>query len=95
VRSTGARIKVISDGDVAGGIMAATPGTGVDITLGVGGTPEGVLTACALRALGGAIQARLWFSDDVQRQRAVDAGHDLDRVLTTSDLCSSENAFFV
>jgi fructose-1,6-bisphosphatase II len=95
VRSTGARIKFISDGDVAGGIMAATPDTGVDITLGVGGTPEGVLTACALRALGGAIQATLWFADDVQRRRALDAGHDLDRVLTTNDLVRSDNAFFV
>jgi fructose-1,6-bisphosphatase II len=75
--------------------MAATPNTGVDITLGVGGTPEGVLAACALRALGGAIQAKLWFADDVQRRRAVDAGHDLDRVLATNDLIRSENAFFV
>ncbi len=95
VRSTGARIRFISDGDVAGGIMAATPDTGVDVTLGVGGTPEGVLTACALRALGGAIQAKLWFADDVQRQRAIDAGHDLDRILTTNDLVRSDNAFFV
>jgi fructose-1,6-bisphosphatase II len=94
VRSTGARIKFISDGDVAGGIMAATPDTGVDITLGVGGTPEGVLTACALRALGGAIQAKLWFADDHQRQRAVDAGHDLEAVLRTSDLVRSDNVFF-
>jgi fructose-1,6-bisphosphatase II len=95
VRSTGARIKFISDGDVAGAIMAATPNTGVDIALGVGGTPEGVLTACALRALGGAIQAKLWFADDVQRQRALDAGHDLDRILSTNDLVRSDNAFFV
>jgi len=94
VRSTGARIKFIGDGDVAGAIMAATPGTGVDITLGVGGTPEGVLAACALRALGGAIQGKLWFTDDQQRQRALDAGHDLERVLTAADLVSSENAFF-
>jgi fructose-1,6-bisphosphatase II len=95
VRSTGARIKFISDGDVAGAIMAASPDIGVDITMGVGGTPEGVLTACALRAMGGAIQTKLWFQDDHQRQRAVDAGHDLDRVLTTNDLVRSENAFFV
>jgi fructose-1,6-bisphosphatase II len=95
VRSTGARIKFISDGDVAGAIMAATPNTGVDITIGVGGTPEGVLAACALRALGGAIQAKLWFADDQQRQRALDAGHDLDRVLTADDLIRSDNAFFV
>jgi fructose-1,6-bisphosphatase II len=95
VRATGSRIKFISDGDVAGAIMAASPHIGVDITMGVGGTPEGVLTACALRALGGEMQAKLWFSDDHQRQRAVDAGHDLDRVLTTNDLVRSDNAFFV
>ena len=95
VRSTGARIKFISDGDVAGAIMAASPHIGVDIMMGVGGTPEGVLTACAIRAMGGAMQTRLWFADDHQRQRAVDAGHDLDRVLTTNDLVKSENAFFV
>ena len=95
VRSTGARIKFISDGDVAGAIMAASPDIGVDLTMGVGGTPEGVLTACALRAMGGAIQTKLWFQDDRQRQRAVDAGHDLDLVLTTNDLVRSENAFFV
>jgi fructose-1,6-bisphosphatase II len=95
VRGAGARIKFISDGDVAGAIMAATPNTGVDLALGVGGTPEGVLAACALRALGGAIQAKLWFADDQQRQRALDAGHDLQRVLTATELVSSENAFFV
>ena len=76
-------------------VMAASPDIGVDITMGVGGTPEGVLTACALRAMGGAIQTKLWFQDDRKRQRAVDAGHDLDLVLTTNDLVRSENAFFV
>nr|WP_294692460.1 class II fructose-bisphosphatase [uncultured Friedmanniella sp.] len=95
VRSTGARIKFISDGDVAGAIMAASPHIGVDIMMGVGGTPEGVLTACAIRAMGGAMQTKLWFADDQQRRRAIDAGHDLDRVLTTNDLVRSENAFFV
>ena len=95
VRAVGARIKFISDGDVAGAIMAASPDTGVDITMGVGGTPEGVLKACAIRALGGAMQAKLWFQDDHQRQRAIDAGHDLDEVLTTNDLVKSDNAFFV
>jgi len=95
VRSTGARIKFISDGDVAGAIMAASPTIGVDLTLGVGGTPEGVLTACAIRALGGAMQTRLWFADEQQRQRGIDAGHDLDQVLTVSDLVRSDNAFFV
>jgi fructose-1,6-bisphosphatase II len=95
VRSTGARIKFISDGDVAGAIMAVSPDIGVDMTMGVGGTPEGVLTACAVRALGGAMQTKLWFQDEQQRQRALDAGHDLDKVLTTHDLVSSDNAFFV
>jgi fructose-1,6-bisphosphatase II len=95
VRAAGARIKFISDGDVAGAIMAASPNIDVDITMGVGGTPEGVLTACAIRALGGAMQTRLWFADEQQRQRAVDAGHDLDQILTTNDLVRSDNAFFV
>jgi fructose-1,6-bisphosphatase II len=95
VRSTGARIKFIGDGDVAGAIMAASPNIGVDITLGVGGTPEGVLTACAIRALGGAMQTKLWFADEQQRQRAVEAGHDLNQILTTNDLVKSDNAFFV
>ena len=95
VRATGSRIKFITDGDVAGAIMAASPHIGVDITLGVGGTPEGVLTACALRALGGEMQTKLWFADEHQKRRAIDAGHDLDRVLTTNDLVRSDNAFFV
>jgi fructose-1,6-bisphosphatase II len=95
VRATGARIKFISDGDVAGAIMAARPQIGVDLMMGVGGTPEGVITACAMRALGGAIQAKLWFKDDEQKQRAIDAGHDLDKVLVTEDLVKTENVFMV
>ena len=95
VRATGARIKFISDGDVAGAIMAARPQIGVDLMMGVGGTPEGVITACAMRAMGGAIQAKLWFKDDEQRERAVNAGHDLDRVLLTEDLVRTENVFMV
>ncbi len=95
VRKTGARIKFISDGDVAGSIMAARPNIGVDMLMGVGGTPEGVITACAMRALGGAIQAKLWFKDDTQRQRAVDAGHDIDQVLNTDDLVKTDNVFMV
>jgi len=95
VRAAGARIKFISDGDVAGAIMAASPNIDVDLAMGVGGTPEGVLTACAIRALGGAMQTKLWFSDDHQRQRAIDAGHDLDAILTTNDLVRTDNAFFV
>ncbi len=95
VRATGARIKFITDGDVAGGIMAARPNIDVDLMMGVGGTPEGVITACAMRALGGAIHAKLWFADDVQKQRAIDAGHDLDRILLTNDLVKTDNVFMV
>jgi fructose-1,6-bisphosphatase II len=95
VRATGARIKFISDGDVAGAILAAREGTGVDLLLGIGGTPEGVITACAVKCLGGTIQGRLWPRDDDERRRAVEAGHDLDRVLHTDDLVRSDNVFFV
>ncbi|GHE33193.1 class II fructose-bisphosphatase [Streptomyces capitiformicae] len=95
IRETGARIKLISDGDVAGSILALRDGTGVDMLLGVGGTPEGIISACAVKCLGGTIQGKLWPKDDAERQRAIDAGHDLDRVLTTDDLVSGENVFFV
>jgi len=95
VRASGARIKFISDGDVAGAIMAVREGTGVDLLLGVGGTPEGIIAACAIKCLGGTIQGMLWPKDDEERQRAIDAGHDLDRVLHTEDLVSGENVFFV
>ncbi|GAA2578484.1 MULTISPECIES: class II fructose-bisphosphatase [Streptomyces] len=95
VRETGARIKLISDGDVAGSILALREGTGIDLLLGIGGTPEGIISACAVKCLGGTIQGKLWPKDDEERQRAVDAGHDLDRVLTTDDLVSGDNVFFV
>ncbi|WP_399888190.1 class II fructose-bisphosphatase [Streptomyces sp. BBFR51] len=95
VRETGARIKLISDGDVAGSILALREGTGIDLLLGVGGTPEGIISACAVKCLGGTIQGKLWPKDDEERQRAVDAGHDLERVLTTDDLVSGDNVFFV
>ncbi|MET8951692.1 class II fructose-bisphosphatase [Streptomyces sp. NPDC004393] len=95
VRETGARIKLISDGDVAGSILALREGTGIDLLLGIGGTPEGIISACAVKCLGGTIQGKLWPKDDEERQRALDAGHDLDRVLTTDDLVSGENVFFV
>ncbi len=88
IRETGARIKLISDGDVAGSILALREGTGVDLLLGIGGTPEGIISACAVKCLGGVIQGKLWPKDDAERQRALDAGHDLDRVLTTDDLVS-------
>lgn len=95
VREAGARIRFISDGDVAGGIAAARETSGIDLLLGIGGTPEGIITACAVKCLGGVIQGRLWPRDDAERQKALDAGHDLDRVLSTEDLVTSENAFFV
>jgi fructose-1,6-bisphosphatase II len=97
IRATGARIKFISDGDVAGAIMAARPDTGVDLLMGVGGTPEGIITACAMKCLGGTIQGRLWPQDDAERQRAIDAGHDLDpqHVLDTDDLITGDDCFFV
>jgi fructose-1,6-bisphosphatase II len=97
VRAAGARLRFISDGDVAGAIMAARPDTGVDLLLGIGGTPEGIITACAMKALGGVIQGRLWPQDDDERQKALDAGHDLDpdHVLHTDDLVTGDDCFFV
>ncbi len=94
VRAAGARITFISDGDVAGAISAARPDTGVDLLLGIGGTPEGIIAAAALACIGGVMQARLWPRDDEERQKALDAGHDLDRVLTTTDLVRGEDIFF-
>jgi fructose-1,6-bisphosphatase II len=94
VRETGARIHLITDGDVAGAIMAAREGTGIDLLLGIGGTPEGIIAACALKCLGGVIQGQLAPRDDAERHRALDAGLDLDRVLTTDDLVASEDVFF-
>ncbi|MET7466326.1 class II fructose-bisphosphatase [Nonomuraea sp. NPDC005501] len=94
IRETGARIKFIVDGDVAGAIMAGRVGTGIDLMMGIGGTPEGIVAACALKCLGGVIQGKLWPRDDAERQRAIDAGHDLGQVLTTNDLVSSDDVFF-
>ena len=97
IRATGARIKFITDGDVAGAIMAARPDTGIDLLLGVGGTPEGIIAACAMQCLDGVIQGRLWPQDDEERQRAIDAGHNLDpeSVLLTDDLVNADDVFFV
>jgi fructose-1,6-bisphosphatase II len=94
VRDAGARIKLITDGDVAGAIMAAREGTGIDLLLGIGGTPEGIIAACAVKCLGGVILGKLAPRDDAERAKALDAGHDLDRVLTTDDLVTSDDAFF-
>jgi len=93
-REAGARIRLIPDGDVAGAISAAWPESGADILFGIGGTPEGVIAACALKALGGAMQGRLWPRNDDERQRAIDAGYDLDQVLTLDDLVSGDDVFF-
>lgn len=95
VCATGARIRFISDGDVAGAVMAASVDTGVDLLLGVGGTPEGVITACAIKCLGGVLQCRLAPTDEAEAERARAAGHDLDLVLTADDLVAGEDAFFV
>jgi fructose-1,6-bisphosphatase II len=95
VREAGARIKFITDGDVAGAIMAAREGAGVDLLLGVGGTPEGIIAACAVKCVGGVILGKLWPKDDEERERAIGAGHDLSRVLATDDLVNGDNVFFV
>lgn len=95
VRECEARIRLILAGDVAGALMAAWPGTGIDVLLGIGGTPEAVLAACGLRAMRGTIQGVLWPRDSEDRQLANDAGIDLSRVLTLDDLVSSEDTFFV
>ncbi len=94
VRTAGARIKFITDGDVAGAIMAAREGTGIDLLLGIGGTPEGIITACAMKCMGGVIQGQLWPRDEAERRHAIDAGLDLDQILTTDDLVTSDNVFF-
>jgi fructose-1,6-bisphosphatase II len=95
VRAAGATIKFISDGDISGAISAARTDSDVDVLMGIGGTPEGITAACALKCLGGMIQARLWPRDDAEREKALAAGHDLDRVLSTDDLVTGDNCFFV
>ncbi|MBX5485508.1 class II fructose-bisphosphatase [Mycolicibacterium hassiacum] len=93
-RAAGARIRLITDGDVAGAISACRPNSGTDILAGIGGTPEGIIAAAAIRCMGGEIQAVLAPRDDEERQKAVDRGYDVDRVLTTTDLVSGDNVFF-
>ncbi|MEE9416176.1 MAG: class II fructose-bisphosphatase [Acidimicrobiales bacterium] len=94
VREAGARIALIPDGDVAGALATAWPGSGVDILLGIGGTPEGVITAAALKAMGGEMQGRLWPRNESERTAAVEGGWDLSEVLTTDRLVSSDDCFF-
>ena len=94
VREAGARIRLITDGDVAGAISACRPNSGTDLLAGIGGTPEGIIAAAAIRCMGGAIQGKLAPKDDEERQKAVDTGYDLDQILSTEDLVSGENVFF-
>ena len=94
VRAAGARIRLISAGDVIGAVSTAWPDSGADILFGIGGTPEGVIAAAALKCMGGEIQGRLWPQGDAERDAAIAAGYDLDRVLTTNDLVRGDNAFF-
>jgi fructose-1,6-bisphosphatase II len=94
VRQTGARIRLITDGDVAGAIMTTRPETGIDMLVGVGGTPEGVLAACAIKCMGGEIQGRLYPRNDKEARQAAEQGYELGRILTTDDLVSGEDIFF-
>ncbi len=94
IRETGARIKLIRDGDVASAIATAWQGAGVDILMGIGGTPEGVIAAAALKCMGGDLQGRLWARDDADRAAAEEQGYDLDKILTLDDLVSTDNCFF-
>jgi fructose-1,6-bisphosphatase II len=94
LREVGAKVLLIPDGDVAPAIAAAQPGTGVDLLMGIGGTPEGVLSAAALKCVGGALHGRLWPRDDEERQKLVDAGYDVGRKLSRDDLVAGEDVFF-
>jgi fructose-1,6-bisphosphatase II len=94
IRAAGARIRFIPHGDVAGAMMAASPDTGIDLLWGIGGTPEGVLSAAAFKCLGGQFQGRLWPRDEDEARRAREAGYDLDRVLAVDDLVEGDNVFF-
>lgn len=94
IRTCGARIKLITDGDISGGLMAATEGTGMDVLMGVGGSPEAVITACALKCIGGDMQCKLWPRNEEERRWALENGRDLDKVLTIDDLVAGNNIFF-
>ncbi len=93
LRDVGAKVNLITDGDVAPAIAAARQGSPVDLMMGIGGTPEGVIAAAAVKCLGGAVQGRLWPRDDEERQKLVDAGYDPDRLLATDDLVGGDNIF--
>jgi fructose-1,6-bisphosphatase II len=93
LREVGARVRLITDGDVAPSIAAARAQSSVDLLMGIGGTPEGVISAAAIKCLGGAMQGKLWPRNDEERQALIDAGYDLDRVLTTDDLVAGDDVF--
>jgi fructose-1,6-bisphosphatase II len=93
LRDAGARVNLITDGDVAPAIAASRPESGVDLLMGVGGTPEGVIAAAAIKCVGGALQGRLWPRNDEERQQLIDGGYDVERVLTTDDLVSGGDVF--
>jgi fructose-1,6-bisphosphatase II len=95
IRDAGARIRMIPAGDVAGALMAAWPNTGIDVLMGIGGSPEAVLAACGLRAMMGGFQGKLWPRDEADRKNAIEAGYKLDQILTLDDMVSSEDTFFV
>lgn len=94
VREAGARIKMITDGDVAGAVMACMPGTGIDVMMGIGGAPEAVVAACALKCIGGDLQCKLWPRNDDERRIVKERSIDIDQVLRLDDLVSSDNVFF-
>ena len=94
VRAAGARIRLIPDGDVAGAISTAWPDSGADVLFGIGGTPEGVISAAALKCMGGVMQGRLWPRNESERKETIDKGYDLDAVLTIEDLVSGDSCFF-
>jgi fructose-1,6-bisphosphatase II len=94
IRSTGARVKLISDGDVSASIVAALPETDVDVLMGVGGTPEGVLAAAAIHCIGGGMQCKAWPRDEKERQAAIDRGEDIEKIYTTDDMIESDDVFF-
>ena len=93
IRSVGSRIRLIGDGDVSAAIAAARPKTGIDLLVGIGGSPEAVIAAAAMRCMGGEIQTRLWAGTDLQRRYAADHGQDLDQVMTTTDLVGGDEAY--
>jgi fructose-1,6-bisphosphatase II len=94
IRKAGARVQLIADGDVSAALLAVSERSPVDLLWGIGGTPEGVISAAAIKSIGGQLVARLWPRDDEERQAALDQGYDLERQLTVDDLVASDNCFF-